>query len=308
MKLGREISGDGHFVRQANRFTDRIEPDGPYPPEPGRYRLYASYACPWAQRSLIVRELLGLRDVIGLTIVDPIRDDKGWRFTLSPGDRDPATGAAYLSELYLATDPAFEGRFTVPCVWDTKTRRLVTNDYFQLTLTMETAFAPWHAPGSPDLYPKALRPEIDDLNRWLFDGLNNGVYRAGFATSQEAYEEAVTQVFATLDALEERLADRRFLHGPRLTESDVRAYTTLARFDVVYHSHFKCAMRRLTDYPNLWAYARDLYQHPAFRDTTDFDHIKRHYYVTQTNINPTGIVPIGPFLDWSAPHGRDRLA
>ena len=192
----------------------------------------------------------------------------------------------------------------MPCVWDTTTRRLVTNDYFQITLTMETAFAPWHAPGAPDLYPHARRAEIDEFNRWLFDGLNNGVDRAGFATSQQAYEEAVTEVFATLDALEKRLSDRRFVHGDQLTESDVRAYTTLARFDVVYHSHFKCAMRRLIDYPNLWAYARDLYQRPAFRKTTHFDHIKRHYFITQTTINPTRIVPIGPEPDWEAPHHR----
>jgi putative glutathione S-transferase len=304
MKLGREISRDGRFVRQPNRFTARIEPDGPYPPVPGRYQLYASYACPWAHRGLIVRGLLGLEDVIGVTIVDPIRDDKGWRFTLSPEDRDPVTGAAYLSELYLATDPDFNGRYTVPCVWDRVSGRLVTNDYFQITLTMETAFAPWHAPGSPDLYPLRLRTDIDELNEWLFEGLNNGVYRAGFATSQAAYEEAAAGVFATLDDLERRLSDRRFLHGDALTESDVRAYTTLARFDAVYHSHFKCARRRLVDYPNLWAYARDLYQRPAFRETTDFDQIKRHYYITQTAINPTGIVPIGPDLDWAAPHHR----
>ncbi|SDR21417.1 glutathione S-transferase family protein [Thermostaphylospora chromogena] len=299
MKLGKEIAEDGRFVRQGNRFTDRIEDGGPYPPEPGRYHLYASLACPWAHRSLIVRELLGLQDVIGVTIVDPIRDEKGWRFTLSPDDRDPVTGAAYLSELYLASDPTYEGRYTVPCVWDTVTKRLVSNDYFQLTLTWETAFRPWHAPGAPDLYPKQRRAEIDEFNAWLHDGLNNGVYQAGFATSQPAYEEAVVKVFATLDALEERLGDgRAYLHGDALTESDVRAYTTLVRFDVVYHSHFKCMLRRLVDYPRLWAYARRLYAIPAFRNTTDFDHIKRHYYVTQTNINPTGIVPIGPAVDW----------
>ncbi|WP_093172572.1 glutathione S-transferase family protein [Sinosporangium album] len=304
MKLGREITGDGRFVRQPNRFTERIQPDGPYPPAPGRYHLYASYACPWAQRSLIVRRLLGLDDIIGVTIVDPIRDDKGWRFTLSPADRDPTTGAAYLSELYLATDPEYTGRYTVPCIWDTHEKRLVTNDYPQLTITLETAFAPWHAPGAPDLYPTHLRHDIDTMNDRLYSGINNAVYEAGFARSQPKYKEAVTRVFTTLDTLENRLTHQRYLHGPHLTDSDVRLYTTLARFDPVYYSHFKCSLRRLTDYPALWAYARDLYQHPAFHETTDFDHIKRHYYITQTNVNPSQIVPLGPDLDWNAPHNR----
>ncbi|AWS46560.1 glutathione S-transferase family protein [Streptosporangium sp. 'caverna'] len=296
MKLGREISDGGRFVRQPNRFTARIEADGEYPPEAGRYQLYASYACPWAHRSLIVRELLGLQDVVGVTIVDPIRDEKGWRV---PGG-DPVTGMEYLSELYLATDPDYQGRYTVPCVWDVTTKRLVTNDYPQITLTLETAFAPWHAEGAPDLYPAGLREEIDALNAVIFDGFNNGVYKAGFATSQEAYDDAVTKVFATLDLLEERLAGRPYLHGDALTESDVRLYPTLARFDAVYHSHFKCAIRRLVDYPVLWAYARRLYAIPAFRDTTDFDQIKRHYFITQTNINPSQIVPQGPEIDWTA--------
>jgi glutathionyl-hydroquinone reductase len=296
MKLGREISDGGRFVRQPNRFTTLIEADGEHPPEPGRYQLYASYACPWAQRSLIVRELLGLQDVVGVTIVDPIRDEKGWRV---PGG-DPVTGMEYLSELYLATDPDYRGRYTVPCVWDITTKRLVTNDYPQITLTLETAFTPWHAEGAPDLYPAGLREEIDALNAVIFDGFNNGVYKAGFATSQEAYDDAVTKVFTTLDVLEERLSGRPYLHGDALTESDVRLYPTLARFDAVYHSHFKCAIRRLTDYPALWAYARRLYAIPAFGDTTDFDQIKRHYFITQTNINPSGIVPQGPEIDWTA--------
>ncbi|GGK49614.1 glutathione-dependent reductase [Planomonospora parontospora subsp. parontospora] len=298
MKLERETSADGRFVRQPNRFTARIEEGGEHPPEPGRYQIYASYACPWAQRALIVRELLGLQDVVGVTIVDPIRDERGWRV---PGG-DPVTGAEFLSELYLASDPGYRGRHTVPCVWDRTAGRLVTNDYPQITLTLETAFAPWHAEGAPELYPEPLRGQIDALNDVVFHGLNNGVYKAGFATSQEAYDEAVTGVFATLGMLEERLSDGRpYLHGEALTESDVRTYTTLARFDAVYHSHFKCAIRRLVDHPALWAYARRLYAIPAFRDTTDFDHIKRHYYVTQTNINPTGIVPQGPDIDWTAP-------
>ncbi|RJL25150.1 glutathione S-transferase family protein [Bailinhaonella thermotolerans] len=294
MDLSRETTDDGRFRRQPNRFTDHITP------EAGRYQLYASLACPWAQRALIVRRLLGLEEVIGVTIVDPIRDEKGWRFF----GKDPVTGAAYLSELYLASDPSFTGRYTVPCVWDTKANHLTTNDYPQITLDFETILAPFHAQGAPDLYPERLRAEIDELNDRLFHGLNNGVYKAGFARSQEAYDEAVGEVFRTLDFLEERLGGRRFLFGDDLTESDVRLYTTLARFDAVYHSHFKCMVRRLVDYPRLWSYARDLYRVPAFRETTDFDHIKRHYYVTQTNINPTGIVPWGPDVDWEAPPAR----
>ncbi|WP_233358560.1 glutathione S-transferase family protein [Thermomonospora amylolytica] len=295
----------GRFVRQANRFTDRITADGAggFPAEPGRYRLYVSYACPWAHRTLIVRHLLGLQDVIGVTVVDPIRDERGWRV---PGG-DPVTGAEFLSELYLATDPSFEGRYTVPCIWDTVTGRLVTNDFPHITTMLETEFTAHHREGAPDLYPVELRPEIDELNALIYDTVNNGVYKAGFAQAQDAYEEAVDALFATLDMLEERLSTRRYLMGGRLTEADVRLYPTLVRFDSVYHGHFKCNLRRLVDYPNLWAYTRDLYSLPAFHETTDFDHIKRHYYMTHPHINPTRIVPKGPILDWTEPHTRDRL-
>ncbi|TYB52592.1 glutathione S-transferase family protein [Nonomuraea sp. PA05] len=280
MKLSREISDDGRFVRQPNRFTDRLGP-----PEPGRYRVYASYACPWAQRVLIVRKLLGLEDLLDVTIVDPIRDEKGWRV---PGG-DPE----YLSELYHATDPGYAGRYTVPCVWDTQDKRIVTNDFPQITLDLETSWGT-----SPNLYPERLRPDIDIMNDRLYHGLNNAVYEAGFSRDQQVYEEAVARVFTTLDFLEVRLAESEFLFDS-LTDSDVRLYTTLARFDSVYYAHFKCSVRRLTDYPALWAYARRLYAIPAFHETTDFDQIKRHYYVTQTNINPSRIVPVGPELDWS---------
>ncbi|MQY03376.1 glutathione S-transferase family protein [Actinomadura macrotermitis] len=291
-----EFAG-GSFVRQANRFTDRITADGGsgFPAEPGRYRLLVSYACPWAHRTLIVRRLLGLEDAIGVGVVDPIRDERGWRFP----EPDPVTGATFLSELYLATDPGYQGRYTVPCVWDTGTGRLVTNDFPAITTMMETEFTAWHAPGAPDLYPAALRAEIDELNALVYATVNNGVYKAGFATAQAAYEEAVTALFASLDALEERLAGRRFLFGDDLTESDVRLYPTLARFDTVYHAHFKCNLRRLADYPNLWRYARDLHAIPAFGETTDLDQIKRHYYATQRNVNPSGVVPLGPKIDWS---------
>ncbi|MEV4018768.1 glutathione S-transferase C-terminal domain-containing protein [Nonomuraea angiospora] len=280
MKLRRELSDDGRFVRQPNRFTDRLGP-----PEPGRYRLYASYACPWAQRVLIVRALLGLEDVLDVTIVDPIRDEKGWRVP----DGDPE----YLSELYHATDPGYTGRYTVPCIWDAKDKRIVTNDFPQITLDLEMSWGT-----SPDLYPERLRPDIDIMNDRLYHGLNNAVYEAGFSRDQQVYEEAVARVFTTLDFLEVRLAESEYLFDV-LTDSDVRLYTTLARFDAVYHGHFKCSVRRLIDYPALWAYARRLYAIPAFGETTVFDQIKRHYYITQTNINPSGIVPVGPEIDWS---------
>jgi glutathionyl-hydroquinone reductase len=289
---------DGRFVRQPNRFTDRIGTER-FPAEAGRYQLYASLACPWAHRTLIVRRLLGLEDTVGVTIVDPIRDERGWRFTLSPDDRDPVTGVRFLAELYTATDPAYEGRHTVPCIWDTRTERLVTNDYPQITLTFESAFGEFHRPGAPDLYPEELRAEIDEINDEVFHNVNNGVYKAGMATGQAAYEEAFDALFATLDRLEERLDGHDFLVGDRLTEADVRLYPTLARFDAVYHGHFKCNLRRLIDYPRLWAYARRLYAIPAFGTTTDFDHIKRHYYQTHRHINPSGIVPKGPDISWT---------
>ncbi|WP_433467730.1 glutathione S-transferase family protein [Spirillospora sp. CA-128828] len=298
-----EVEG-GRFVRQANRFTERITADGSsgLPAEPGRYRLFVSYACPWAHRTLIVRRLLGLEDVIGVAVVDPIRDERGWRFP----DHDPVTGAVFLSELYLGSDPSFQGRYTVPCIWDTRTKRLVTNDFPNITTMFETEFTAHHRPGAPDLYPEALRPEIDELNALVYTTVNNGVYKAGFATSQDAYEEAFDALFDTFGQLEERLSSRRYLFGDEITEADVRLYPTLARFDAVYYSHFKCNLRRLTDYPNLWGYARDLYSIPAFGETTNFDHIKRHYYVTQRNINPSGVVPKGPIMDWTTRHDRGR--
>ena len=304
-----ETAGDGRFVRQGNRFTDRITADGSggFAAEPGRYQLYVSLACPWAQRSLIVRRLLGLTEAIAVTVVDPIRDGRGWRFTLSPDDRDPATGAGFLADLYRATDPGFEGRATVPAIWDTESKRLVTNDYPQITLDLETEWTAYHGPDAPDLYPVELRDEIDAISAVIFRDVNNGVYKAGFATSQSAYEGAFDALFATMDDLEGRLARQRFLVGDRLTEADVRLYTTLARFDAVYYSHFKCNLRRLVVYPNLWGYTRDLYSRPAFRETTDFDHIKRHYYGTHDQINPSRIVPKGPAIDWDAPHERDRF-
>ncbi|MGE5292755.1 MAG: glutathione S-transferase family protein [Micromonosporaceae bacterium] len=296
-------------MRQASRFTGRITADGSsgYPAIPGRYHLYASLASPLAQRALIVRRILGLEQVIGVTVVDPIRDERGWRFTASPGGRDPITGARFLSELYQLTDPTYTERYTVPCIWDIASRRIITNDFSQITVTLETEFRPWHRPGSPDLYPVSRRSEIEALSTLIYHTVNNGVDKAGFASGQAAYEEAFDALFTTLDALEQRLARRRFLLGDQISEVDVRLYPTLARFDAVYYSHFKCNLRRLVDYPNLWGYARDLYQRRGFGDTTDFDQIKRHYFQTQAKLNPSGIVPKGPYVNWLGPHGRDYL-
>jgi putative glutathione S-transferase len=305
-----ETSSEGAFLRQRYTIRDRITADGSsgFPAEPGRYHLYVSYACPWAQRSMIVRRLLQLEDVISMSVVDPIRDDRGWAFRDGPGyTKDPVEGFSFLSEAYFATDPDYTGRFTVPCIWDRKTKRLVSNNFPDITIDFETQFKEWADP-SVDLYPEELRPEIDEMSAILYTDVNDGVYKAGFAVTQEAYEDAFDALFARLDWLEDRLARRRYLMGEALTEADIRLYPTLARFDAVYVGHFKCNLRRLVDYPNLWGYARDLYSRPAFRETTNFDHIKRHYYGTHPQINPTGIVAKGPLVDWNAPHDRARLS
>jgi putative glutathione S-transferase len=302
-----ETNAQGEFVRQEYTIRGRITADGSsgFKAEAGRYHLYVSLACPWAQRALIVRRLLGLEDVISVAVVNPIRDERGWAFT--NGFSDPVNGFTFLSEAYHATDPNYSGRYTVPCIWDRKTGRLVSNNFPDITIDFETQFAAFHKPGAPDLYPEHLRAEIDAVNAVIYEDVNNGVYKCGFATTQAAYEEAFDALFARLDWLEERLAQQRFLVGNQITEADVRLYTTLVRFDAVYYLHFKCNLRRLVDYPNLWGYARDLYARPGFGDTTDFDHIKRHYYMTHPQINPTRIVPKGPAIDWHAPHDRARL-
>ncbi|MGI5522837.1 glutathione S-transferase family protein [Micromonospora sp. CA-259024] len=312
-----ETSGGGAFVRQPNRFTGRVTPDSTSPPgggpdeqdrwplEAGRYRLIWCRACPWAHRARIVRGLLGLDDAISLGTVDPIRDERGWAFALDPDGFDPVLGVSFLSEAYLATDPDYTGRVTVPALVDTLTGRVVTNDYPQLTLDLSTEWRRLHAPDAPDLYPVALRPEMDALMAEIHTDVNNGVYRCGFATSQEAYDEAFRALFARLDALSERLAGQRYLMGDAITEADVRLFTTLVRFDAAYHGHFKCNRNKLAEMPVLWAYARDLFQTPGFGETVDFDHIKRHYYGTHREINPSGIVPLGPDESgWSTPHGR----
>jgi putative glutathione S-transferase len=305
-----EISASGAFVRQEYSIRDRITADGSsgFPAEPGRYHLYVSLACPWAHRAVIVRKLLGLEEVVTMSVVDPLRDARGWAFREGRGHGpDPVNGFQFLSEAYLRTDPSYTGRYTVPCLWDRVTGRLVTNNYPDITIDFETQFTAYHRPGAPDLYPEALRPEIDAVNAVVYEDVNNGVYKAGFATSQQAYEAAFDALFARLDGLEARLAGQRYLVGGGLTEADVRLFTTLVRFDSVYVGHFKCNLRRLVDYPHLWAYARDLYQQPGFGETVDFDHIKRHYYLTHPQFNPTRIVPKGPLLDWSEPPHRGDL-
>ena len=308
-QLPKEISPAGSFVRQEYVFRDRITGDGSsgYPAEPGRYHLYVSLACPWAQRAVIVRRLKRLEDVVTVSVVDPIRDERGWAFRDGPGhSRDPVNGFRFLSEAYRATDPDYEGRWTVPVLWDRVTGRIVSNNFPDITIDLETQFEAF-ADTSVDLYPEPLRPQIDEVNELVYENVNNGVYRAGFATTQEAYEAAFDALFATLDRLEERLAGQRYLVGGRLTEADIRLFPTLVRFDPVYHGLFKRNLRRLVDYPNLWAYTRDLYERPGFGDTVDFDHIKRHYHMTLEKLNPSRIVPKGPAVDWHAPHGREGL-
>jgi putative glutathione S-transferase len=240
--------------------------------------------------------------------VDPIRDERGWRFTLDPDGRDPELGIGFLSEAYLRTAPDYAGRVTVPAIVDVPSGQVVTNDYPQITLDLSTEWTALHRDGAPQLYPLVLREQIDEINASVYAEVNNGVYRCGFANSQSAYDEAFAALFARLDALSDRLADRRYLVGSSITEADVRLFTTLVRFDAVYHGHFKCNRQKLTELPVLWAYARDLYQTPGFGDTVDFGHIKRHYYGTHPKINPSGIVPAGPDLSgWDTPHGRETL-
>jgi glutathionyl-hydroquinone reductase len=310
-QFAQETSARGEFVRQRNRFTDRITADGSsdYPVEPGRYRLVWCAACPWSHRAMIVHGLLGLAHVISLATVDPIRGEKGWRFSLDPDGRDPVLGIEYLAEAYLATDPTYEGRVTVPAVIDTTTGKVVTNDFPQITVDFTTEWSAYHRPGAPNLYPAELRAEMDELMATVYTEVNNGVYRCGFASSQDAYNRGYERLFAGLDGLEERLATRRYLMGDRLTEADVRLFTTLVRFDAAYHGHFKCNRNKLTEMPNLWGYARDLFQTPGFGETVDFEAIKRHYYGTHPKINPTRIVSGGPDLSgWTSPPDRTRVS
>jgi putative glutathione S-transferase len=303
-----EQATDGSFKRQDDAFRHWVRADGSsgYPVEPGRYHLYVSLACPWACRTIVVRKLKGLENVVGMTIVDPIRDERGWRFPST--QPDPINGWAFLSEAYFATDPGYRARVTVPVLWDKEQCRIVSNSDDDIMRMFEKEFDAIASHSTLDLYPHELSAEIDRLNDLLYENFNNGVYRAGFATSQTPYEHAARGVFETLDAMETRLSDRRYLFGTRPLETDWRFFVTLVRFDPVYYGHFKCNLRRIVDYPNLYGYLRDLYQIDGVAETVNFDHIKRHYYITQDEINPTKIVPIGPLLDLTAPHGRERLS
>jgi glutathionyl-hydroquinone reductase len=303
-----EQAVDGSFKRQEDAFNDWVTADGSsrYPAQAGRYHLYVSLACPWACRTVILRKLKGLETAIGMTVVDPIRDERGWRFTAD--EPDPINGWAFLSEAYFATDPGYDARVTVPILWDKERRRIVSNNDDSIMRMLEKEFDAFARNSELDLYPRELRAEIDQLNARIYETFNNGVYRAGFATTQAAYERAAYGVFATLDAMEERLANRRYLFGPKPLESDWRFFVTLVRFDPVYYGHFKCNLRRIVDYKNLYGYLRDLYQIDGIAETVNFDHIKRHYYVTHDDINPTRIVPIGPLQDLDSPHDRERLA
>jgi len=303
-----EQRDDGSFARQQDAFRDWVTADGSsgYPAEAGRYHLYVSLACPWAHRTIIVRKLKGLELAIGMSIVDPIRDERGWAFT--GGEYvDRVNGWSFLSEAYLATDPAFVGRYTVPVLWDTDTRRIVNNESSDIVRMFSVGFREL-ADDRVDLYPAAFAAEIDALNARVYEHLNDAVYRAGFASRQDVYEREARRVFALLDELDERLARSRFLFGDRPVETDWRVFTTLARFDAVYAIHFKLSLRRIVDYQNLWPYLRDLCQQPGIADTVRFDEIRRHYYGTHAKINPSRIIAVQPAEDFDAPHGRERLA
>ncbi|CAO3452303.1 Glutathione S-transferase, omega (EC 2.5.1.18) [Azospirillum argentinense] len=294
----------GAFVRPETQFRNWVRADGstPFQPEAGRYHLFVSLACPWAHRTLILRKLKGLEDAIGVTVVDPLMREEGWTFP----EPDPITGSTRLHEVYTKADPTYSGRVTVPVLWDRKTGTIVSNESAEIVRMLNREFDSF-GDASLDFYPAELAEEIDRLNAFVYDRVNNGVYKAGFATSQEKYEQAFDALFAALDELDERLGGQRYLLGNRQTEVDWRLFTTLVRFDAVYVGHFKCNLRRIADYPNLSGYLRDLYQVPGVAETVDFHHIKRHYYASHTMINPTGVVPKGPALDLDAPHGRDSV-
>ena len=308
--MARTEAPQGQFTRDSRYITTRITADGRdgYPVEPGRYRLVVSRACPWASRAVVVRRLLGLEHVLSMGICGPTHDERSWTFDLDRGGRDPVLGIERLQEAYLARFPDYDKGVTVPAVVDVPTGQVVTNDFPTITRDLFFEWRPYHRDGAPDLWPAAARAEMEEVMDRVYTELNNGVYRCGFASSQEAYDSAYERLFDTLDWLSDRLADRRYLLGDTITEADVRLFTTLVRFDAVYHGHFKCNRQKLTELPVLWAYARDLFGTPGFGDTVDFDHIKRHYYEVHRTINPSGIVPRGPELaSWLQPHGRESL-
>jgi putative glutathione S-transferase len=305
----------GRFVRTPSIYRNWITPDGSAGPSgeggfaaaPGRYHLYVSHSCPWAYRTTLFRKLKELEDVVSITIAAPLYGERSWRFADEPGCiPDTVNGTKELWEVYLLANPRYSGRVTVPTLWDKERRTIVNNESSEIIRMFNAAFGRF-TEDRTDYYPAALRDEIDRVNDVVYANVNNGVYRAGFATTQEAYEEAFRSVFTTLDDLERRLSRQRYVAGPRLTEADWRLFPTLVRFDAVYYSHFKCNLRRIIDYPNLWNYVCDLYQTPGIADTVSMDHIKRHYYVSQRRVNPTGIVPLGPELNFLMEHDRDRF-
>jgi putative glutathione S-transferase len=308
-------ASQGRFVRSEAQFRNWVTADGSAGPsgragfraEPGRYHLYVAFACPWAHRTLIMRKLKGLEALISISAVNCYMGAEGWTFAPGPETiADDVNHVQRLYELYTIADPHYSGRSTIPILWDKRERTIVSNESAEIVRMLNSAFDSVGA-NANDYYPAELRAEIDEWNAFVYPNLNNGVYRAGFATTQEAYEEAATAVFAALDRLERHLATRRYLTGSRLTEADIRLFTTLIRFDPVYHGHFKCNVRRVVDYPNLWGFVRDLYQTPGVAPTVHIDFIKRHYYGSHANLNPSRIVPIGPALDYTAPHGRAAL-
>lgn len=299
---------NGRFVRSTTSFRDRVTADGAsgFPAEAGRYHLYIAWACPWAHRTALLRKLKGLEDAIGLSAVGSFMGDDGWAFYDEPGViPDTVNGARYLREVYAKADPDYTGRVTTPVLWDKASGTIVNNESREIIRMLDTEFG--GLASGPDFCPDDLRSEIDATIDAIYEPINNGVYRSGFATSQEAYEEAVTELFDALDYWEGVLSTRRYLCGDRVTEADWCMFPTLVRFDAVYHGHFKCNLRRIVDYPNLWGYLRDLYQQPGVAETVNMEHIKKHYYRSHESINPTRIVPKGPVLDLTEPHGRDRL-
>jgi len=319
-----EQTDSGEFQRQEDAFREWISNDGstPYPAAGGRYHLYVSLACPWASRTIIFRKLKGLEDTIGMTIVDPFRDEKGWAFRdperSRPGSAlnkldqfestDPVNDFHYLSQTYTATDPNFKERVTVPALWDKKTKKIVNNCEDDICPMFNRVFNEFAKNKDIDFFPKDIEAEHSKLSDFLYDNVNNRVYRAGFATRQRAYEGSCKKLFDALDEIEKRLSKSRYLFGNRMVEADWRLFCTLIRFDAVYYGHFKCNLRRIIDYPNLQGYLLDLYQHPGIAETVSIDHIKRHYYMTHEEINPTRIVPLGPILDLTRSHGRDSRA
>ncbi|TFV56235.1 glutathione S-transferase family protein [Mycobacterium sp. PS03-16] len=304
------VASGGEFNRDTKYIETRITADGRdgYPVEAGRYRLIVARACPWANRTIIVRRLLGLEDALSIGFCGPTHDERSWTFDLDPGGVDPVLQIPRLQDAYFKRIPGYEKGITVPAIVEVTTGQVVTNDFPQITLDFSTEWTQFHRDGAPDLYPEQHRDEIDEVAQRIYTEVNNGVYRCGFAGSQGAYDKAYDRLFTALDWLEERLTDRRYLVGDTITEADVRLFTTLARFDPVYHGHFKCNRQKLDEFPALWGYARDLFQTPGFGDTTDFTQIKQHYYIVHTDINPTQVVPKGPDLaNWLTAHGREAL-